>query len=370
MSLQRSLKSPPCLALLLGLALVVSLLAPVPAEVPQDLGVFHPTNDYLRAFRLLSTDRPAAISMFKQIAADNPGTALGAHSLAQAAYYSELRSQAAELYQAVSAGYPGSRYDLGARLALINLEYGYNNIPGSIAATDALITSFGAPGLEEISRAGHDRSALVARFLSLPAEIRLGLSVAYPELMGCVGWQMGRWKEALPIALFAREAFGGVSDGELAYILEEGHPTSFAKDPVQPVDPQVDIKAPKDGQRKGPRPRFKARVRVGDFRYPQVDIQRLEFLVDGQSRRAELIIRSRVNPQPTKGKLFEKLKLTWRPTQPLAQGSHTIELVVPTSGYPGTGPGRARKSVTFVVSKKQDDKEDERDEDDGDEEVW
>jgi len=184
----------------------------------------------------------------------------------------------------------------------------------------------------------------VTRFHGLPLEIQQGLVEAYIDLLACLAIQLERYDDALPLALFNREALPVVAPTRSTYL-----------------DPQVRVKQPKNGQKKGPRPKFKAEVTVGDYRYPQVNLGALQFLVDGQDRRAEVVVESTINKKYLQqGEPFEHLRLTWRPVTRLAPGSHTITLVVQVADYRGAA-GRTRTDLTFTVAKESDDDEDERD---------
>ncbi len=140
--------------------------------------------------------------------------------------------------------------------------------------------------------------------------------------------------------------------------------------PVARLDPAIVYKRPAPGQKTGPRPRVKARVTVGDQRYPQADVHGIVFKVDGKNRTHELERKVKLRRNPQEGKPYQKVKLTWRPAKPLANGEHSVELYVPTLGYSGSGPGATTARVTFWVNNRNDDPADECDEDDDDENDW
>ena len=352
-----------------GLVTMLGLSAlPAGAQVPA-YEEFRPAPEYIQALALVDRGRLAeGVSQWLDIAARNPGTTLAAQSLLQAAFYCPNEGQRESIYRSVASGFPGSRFDLHARLALANLKYRYDDIPRWIQEVDALIRSVGGPGWESIRRAG-DRGQLTRQYQSLPPETQQGLAVCYRELLNAMVFRLKRFDEALPLALFNHETLPGHDDGGsmLVFVLVGGWgaPRQPKVPAVPRIDPQVRMKSPKEGQKKGPRPRFRARVQVGDFRYPQVNLSQLQFLVDGVDLRGELVIRSKVDSKLQVGKVLEKLKLTWRPKSPLSQGPHSITLVVPTAGYTGTGPGISRVTLNFTVRNSRDDEEDECD-DDGD----
>src|ERR1700723_3773510 len=68
---------------------------------------FVPTQQYQQAFNLVQQGGlEQGIQLFGQIAAQNPGTTLGAVSLMRQAYYTTPDSDSIPIYQAVSSGYP------------------------------------------------------------------------------------------------------------------------------------------------------------------------------------------------------------------------------------------------------------------------
>ncbi|MEW6284275.1 MAG: hypothetical protein AB1758_37015, partial [Candidatus Eremiobacterota bacterium] len=124
---------------------------------------FVPTPEYEMAERLLLQNRiEAAREIWARIAAQNPGTTLGAVSLFDQAKWSDTRQEAMAINQAIVTGYPRSQFEVNARLNLLNLQYGYTNMEGWIAAADQLAQSYGGPALEDILR-GRDLDRLTAR---------------------------------------------------------------------------------------------------------------------------------------------------------------------------------------------------------------
>ncbi|MEW6279744.1 MAG: hypothetical protein AB1758_14045 [Candidatus Eremiobacterota bacterium] len=97
--------------------------------------------------------------------------------------------------------------------------------------------------------------------------------------------------------------------------------------PMLVADPRVRVRSPKQGHVTGPRPRIRLETEVGDVRYDQVDLGRLELRLDGQDLKPYLKVRSKIDRKLRPGKPFERLRLEARPPQPLAPGQPTVELV-------------------------------------------
>lgn len=326
-------------------------------------GPFVPTPEYRRAFRLVDEgDRAEGARLFREIAAQNPGTALGAESLFQAAYWSETASLRQAAYLAIIEGYPGSSYEVHARKCLAQIDH-----PGGSArlqAYDQLAQHFGGPALREILKRG-DKNQVVSQFRRLPQEIQGGLVTIYVGIQDILHLTLRRKEDALQVALFNRQAFvfdevaSQQAQSDIYGILSEikfGHPGSYAHLPSPPPQkPTVRVRYPRQGQRTGPRPRIRVECTVGDYRLSQVNLGTLEFTLDGQSLKPLMEVRSKIDTSLKLEQPFERLRLSARPAQPLSPGTHTILLRVPG------GNSETLLSWTFVVAPGCEDEADDED---------
>lgn len=351
------------------LAVLLSILAGLPVQAqPRDYERFQPTAEYQEACRLLNEgQRVEGRRRLLDIAARHPGTTLGARSLGQAAAHVDNNGDSRPILQQIIAGYPNSRFEIGARLDLLALDYG-DRLAEWVVATDRLAQSFGGPALGDIIK-DKNRAALVAQIRALPTEKRRGLRVVYRELHAGLANQLRRFDDALPLALFKREAFAaeGEGSGDLLYDLVNlttGTWTGYRPNP--PKDPTVTIKSPKPDQRKGPRPKIRVEITCGDWHQPQVDLAKLQFGLDQTDLKPLMKVTTKVNNKLKDDQVFERLRLVFRPSQALSPGTHTVSITVPVQGYRGTGPGQTRVTWSFVVSKPHDDPDDEKNDDEDD----
>ncbi|MEW6282063.1 MAG: hypothetical protein AB1758_25890 [Candidatus Eremiobacterota bacterium] len=358
----------------LALLLMVGI-GSVPGQGLRTYEPFVPTQEFREAFRLVDGLQFAeAVRRFRKIAAENPGTTLGAECLFYAAGCNESEADRRAIYHEIIAGYPGSKFEVQARVCLIEMD-----IPGGgeprLLAYDQLARSYGAPPLDGILRWG-DRTRLVRQFRTLHTEFQSGLIPVYRGMLNMLELDLRRLEDALRVALFNREAFafdsieGSKAVGRVESLVSEiaqgGHVMYQA---APRVDPQVTIRAPRPGHRTGPRPKIRVEIAVGDYRVPQVNLGALEWTLDGQDLKPVMEVRSKIDRSLRLDRPFEQLRLTARPAQRLSGGTHTVSLVVPTAGYQGEGPGIARLNWTFVVARDCDDADDERD-DHEDDDRW
>lgn len=335
---------------------------------------FVPSPDYSAAYNLVVKEGRVAegVAKFGEVAAQNPGTTLGAVSLLRQAYWSLPENQVA-IYQAVVAGYPDSHFAIKAKLSLLDIQY--ETLPEQWrVAADQLAQSYGGPALDDIL-SGQNSPQLSAQMQALDIERQLGLMPIYTELQGYISTQTKQYEAALPLALFNRQNFSQYTNANLLnpvqFNLEMLRFGTWKGEPVQVVDPDVRILSPKQGQTKGPRPKIRFQTTVGDYRFAQVDLAKVSLKVDGLDVTSQMAVRSHVRKslKTRPNSLFERLRFKYRPTQRLNAGVHAVEVVIPTMGYSGTGPGVARANWTFQVRNGRDDVDDEQ-VDDGDDDGW
>ena len=367
------------MAVLLAACILGLLGVPSTGQSARVYEPFQATPEFEAGMELVRTGQYSeAFAHYDRLAAQHAGTTLGAESLFKAGFLRSAygaRSDAPAVYREVIRHYPDSEFEITAKLCLIMLEVG-DDYSIRLQRDEQLLRGYGAPGLQEIQR---NRAQSVNQLRSLRADLQLGLVDVYDDVHNLVALQQGQYSDALPLALFMREAFSANpglqgSDFMNNLLLDVTHiqygewPDRSA--PITIVDPTVRIKSPKDGQRKGPRPKIRVQVKGGDWRQPQIDMAKLQFTLDGQDLKPSMRVRTQIatNLKDSKkdSRPFERLRLIVRPAQPLAPGNHVISLTVPVEGYSGTGPGRTSATWSFTVSRPRDEAEDECEDDESD----
>lgn len=372
---------------IVGLAATMLLLPSLPIKGQASEKVYErfvPTPAFKEAQLLLlqgaeDSDVERAAEKFGQIAAQNPGTTLGAVSLLQQALYSDAARSGA-IYQAVIAGYPRSHFEVLARINLLDLQYPGRATPqveAWIEAAGQLGQSYGAPALREIMRGSITGGSDQVR--AMPLEIRMGLMALYSQIQGATAHQLKRYGEAVPLDLFIRDTFGSLAGDQpsrdLVFDIVKAkygiwNPSTYGA--RIPIDPTVRILSPKSNQQKGPRPKIRWETTVGDYTHPQVSVANLKATLDGQDIAPQLKVRSKVRKslKTKSNSVFERLRFTYRPALRLQRGDHTVALEMPTQGYSGSGPGITRVSWTFRVGRDRDDDYDECSDEDEDNDGW
>ena len=324
--------------------------------------------EYRQALQLASRGQATeAIQLLKTLAAQNPRTTLGAVSLFRAASTSGTESVRRGFYSQIINEYPRSRFEIFAREALINMDTGAypRNDALCLEKYDQLVQSFGGASLASVLRG--EKSA-EERVKALSREMQKGLEPVY-NAMSYILDNVGRRNDALTVALFQRNQpnFSGDSGSRIRYLLFEkkfGEWTGYKSEPR--VNPVVRFLKPKNNNRVGTRPKIQWETTAGGWRRPQVTLSRVTVTLDGIDVRNQLTISNKVDSQLRSGPdaIFERIRFTFRPSQPLPFGRHTLLVTVPTGGYSGTGPGQTQARLDFNVSKSEryedDECEDER----------
>lgn len=309
-----------------------------------------------------------AIALLKDVAARNPHTTLGATCLFRAAYASQDADRRI-LYAQVSRDYARSRFDIIARACLINLDTATypRDHQGRLQRYDQMLQSFGAPPLANVL-SGATQASRTMR--TLPLEIQKGFDQCCIDMGGTLVW-LHRPDDALSLAIFQRNnfPFNHGASSRIRYLLAVkrfGDWQGFTAPPDK--DPEVHLIQPKQRQTTGPRPRLAWETTVGDWRYAQVDISKVSVLLDGQEIRDQMTVNSKVygSLSTRPNAVYERLRFSVRPGQPLARGLHRVVITVPVTEYRGMGPGQARINLEFTVGNPKDEREDDDDCDDGD----
>lgn len=267
------------------------------------------------------------------------------------------RAQIVEQLDRLEAGFPNSQYDLWAKLERIDLEN-----PDPAVADRMAVVLIGA-------RTGVDIVDVLKGRRVRVSGIPLGGYYDYlSEVLQGSGQytlehQPGQFPQGnLNLVRFLRESFPFSttvsSVGDYCQQLQEGPPTVPG---LESIPPQVRVVSPRPSQTRSTRPRFRIETVVGDFRYGQVDLARLELTVDGIDLKPHLRVTTRLKRHPKLNKPIERLRLEGRLPTNLAPGEHKVHLLVPAEGFSAPGGVVAATTLdwTFRVQS-QHDPDDER----------
>jgi hypothetical protein len=350
----------------IGFCLAFLLSGACPAQNYPDFDIVQ-EKEYCRALELTDRGRGReAIELLEQIAASHPRSTVGAVSLFRAASIAADFQSRTKYYNQIIAEYPRSRFEIFARASLINLAT--PSIPRDVAERlrqyDQLLQSVGVPPLASVLKGG-PRPARQVRALSL--EIQKGLDTIYGQIGGGLE-QLQRSNDALALAIFQRDLFpfNDRAASRIRYLMvvrKYGRWTGYDGQPDQ--NPRIRFKKPSGCRR----PKLQWETTAGEWRSSQVNISKMVVLLDGRDIRDQMSISTKVYSSFKTGPnaVFERLKFSFRPTQPLAFGKHTLTLSVPVHGYTGTGPGFTQTQLDFVVSEPRDgDRDDEREDEEED----
>ncbi len=362
-----------------GLALLFWLTGESHGQPPRTFEPFQMTTEFRQADQLVTNEQKFSegVDALLALAATHPGTTLGAVSMNRAAYWCAQfdRPRAESIYHSLIAAYPNSRFEICARLNLLNMRFRGQNMEGYLAECDRLLSSYGAPTITQVLSGDRRRLAREAR--SLPLELQYGLDEVYAEARAALSCQLERYADGLKISLFLRQAFVAVEGNEDSIAADVQYDLSFLNYGTWRTgmgtlfaNPEVKLRSPRDGKVTGPRPRIRFETIVGDIRYSQVDLSRIQLTLDGQDITPYLSVRTKIPHRLRDGHPMEKLRFEVRLPMRLAPGLHQAHLVVQVSGYQAksTGPGQTTLTWTFRVGQNQDNPEDECDEWDDDQE--
>lgn len=341
---------------LLGLLTTLPLRGQNPAI--QTYPPFEPTEAYYQATsEVTEGDRQKGLSMLLQLAAANPNTSLGATSLFTAAAYSGAKLDAANLYQRILSEYPRSRFEIQARQGLANQQA---QSPAEwLALMEPLVSSYGAPKANEIvannARAG-------ARLLALPLEYQRAF-VQHYEFLCAVLQNSKRASDSAAICQFGMDYVTKIDPDTRSYFVNYLHGAFddlglnyHTRMPY--INPEVRVRSPK-GQAKGPRPKVRLDVVQRELFLPLIDLESSTFELDGQNVRPQVeVLKHSINPTPKKKQTYERLRLAFRPAQPLSKGSHVFTAFIVVDGYKPGGPGATRVTVRWGCTRDRDDDED------------
>ena len=292
-------------------------------------------------------DRAILRQNIKRIAEQNVGTPLGAKSrvlLVGEILSTEDETGLLDNLEAIVREYPYSNVEIYARSLQIE------RLPkASIAsARSALLTRYGAPTLQEVLA---NRHSAVLKMFALSAGLREDLSIVYQDEDNSLS--EGSYAPRLILAQFQRQLGFEHIESPKSLIRYQNNEPAYEGRLTQ--DPKVKLIKP-SGRQTGQQPKIVVEISDGDFREPQLDWSELQFRLDGQDLKPLMETRSKFDTKMREGKIFERLRLKYRPSQALAPGSHTIEVVAQTHGYrpQDNGLGLTRFQYTFVVPQPHD----------------
>jgi hypothetical protein len=366
--------------LVVNLCLIALVVCPLYGQPARTYEKFVMTAEFRDALRLANEGRPQqAMDKFHQIAAVNPGTTIAAESLFQVAKLQYLafrnREQCLATYSEIISSFPQSRFEVTARCLSVDVTVSRKHHPELwFQKQDEIASSYQAPTIREITQA-RSPATLSARVQSLPLEIQVGLLRLYLSAQMAMGWGAPRYDEAVAVGVFCRRTFSGEAFEEyssksmnvLQWALVQkarasGRSANWESPPV--INPTIVRRGPRAGQKTGNRrPKIWVEITDGDYEQPQVNLAKVQFTVGGQDLTPTMKIDSKLNLTLQSGKVFERLRLTARPTQPLPPGIHEVKIVAPVNGYRGEGPGIATMTWTLTVIPGDDDRDDDEGED-------
>ena len=285
---------------------------------------------------------------FLKMAAEFQGTTWGAVGLGNAALHGDSPAERIIYYQRLATEYAGTEHEIQGRLGVIDLRF-LDNVSARMAARDDLLNELGGPRIAEVLAGGSE--ARSTSIQNLPRKVQKELYVVYYDTWLDLAQMQGQYGSALPVAVFIRDTFdptgvsGGSSTSEIARCLNGGVTVSR---PTRWINPNVSVQTPSEGATVAPTSTLTAQIVVGDVTYHQIDLSKLEILLDGQDAKTYTSIRSQIGTLEP-GQPFETLTLTTTPLTPLTVGAHTLTLVVPTIEYAGQGAGKTSVVRNFRV---------------------
>jgi hypothetical protein len=281
-----------------------------------------------------------ALEIYAKIAKEHPGTTLAATCLFRQAKYSE---NPGPIYEKIIIAYPHSRFEILARLALLNLKY-ERDPSARWLATDQLAQSYGGPSKNTIVDVKNE-SALVSQIKALPREIQDGLSRVYLQIWINVAFEQGKWREGLPLGVFTRDAFFQFNDsieGTVRYNWCMSNGKNWEHTLLVDQDPKIVVRSP--GPVTDTDPTFVFEIDEIPSETP-VSLQKMICKLDDRDFTPDLIVTSQMAPL----EFVDKIYITGQPSTPLNKGVHRLTLTVPVNGYSGTGPGQTTITVDFRV---------------------
>lgn len=297
-----------------------------------------------------------AREMFLQVSAAHPGSSIGAEtkiSAANVAISGQKPDVGKALLQEVISDYSGSRFEVAARMALLQLNLYKMSTETNIQAHSELVTQLGGPSLRELLT-GDDLSSYTFQVRQLHPETQVSLAGVYARLYHLV-YNDNRSGEAARIALFGRQSFdrtplsNNTFSSKLKQALRVKNKIPDAR--TQPSTPVISTVAPIPESTVGSEVELVALISTGTFQQASLDLSKLRVLIDNEdiSESVELAIQVDFELDPSRN--FETVTL--RATRGLSPGRHTVTVRARSSATPfdpPNGPAEAELSWSFLVT--------------------
>lgn len=329
-------------------------------------GPFVPTPEWGRIMKkLTSGNRAQGVAEMRALAARERGTTVGANALATAGVYCEDSALYRQLLDQIISEYPNSTFSLQAQMAKFDLTP-QPTIEAWMSSRDQLYRSLGAPTVPEVFR---NRRAAVAKARNLPLETLQVLMSSYFDYANVLR-HAERYRDCIELCQFGDEAsfqkgiplgWGGLQ--RFAFNTLTNAP-SFdpSSPPVAVISPEVVVRSPQPNRKAGPRPNFHFDIRTGDYKHPQA--MHPVILLDGGDITSSFSFQSKLNLKLKKGPnvFFEVSRYSYRPSQKLSPGSHTITVTVDINRtHKESEPGKTVRSWNFFVAPDCDEGDDDDD---------
>lgn len=327
---------------------------------------FVPTPAYLEAYDLISQagSRPVAVQKFLAIARANPRTTLGAQCLFDAAYYSESLLKSKPIYDEIATVYAGTAFAVYARKSIYILQNGSKSDLEQVGGLDQLIVGLGGPSLAEIVRRPTLSLQRLRQLEENYAEAVADLYLSQVNILIAIK----RFDEALALAKFGKELMQGNDHLNAqfdilisrTYIKKFKIPTPLGDFKSVPIYLKLSLS---DNERRCSRPLVRGEAHTGDFLSRQVYWEDCTVTLDGVDIKGKLNLVYNYPKKLKPGKVFEELKFTYQPSQPLTPGRHVLYVKLRTA-LGESGPVAEQTRTFFVDRSIRDDRDDDDDEQD------
>lgn len=338
-------------------------LGTLPLQAQPGYEKFRPTPEYREATTMVQNwgTRAEGVERLLAIGRAHPQTTMGAQCLFEAATYAEDPARAQAIYEEVGRVYAGTAFAVHARNASFVLQNGEKPDDVIFTGEEQLLASLGAPTLAEIrQRPTQSRQ----RLSQMEENYREAIGYLYASHLRLLN-ALKRYDEAILIGALGRELFPHLKVGfdcldelEMAYIKKFHIPMPLGESKIVPVSLKLNFQ---DQSQTGPRPLIRGTAFTGDFYSSSIDWQHAVVSLDGTDVRPSLNLICTFPKILKPGKVFEKIRFSYRPSQPLTPGRHVFYIKLTPSA------DRARGVVTerTLILNVRRDCEDERDDSEG-----
>lgn len=317
----------------------------------------------------------SAVTLLQQVSQANPGTQFDAEAQLLLAFsYGGPLGQldnARQTYLQVATQFANAPQGFTAQVNLLDIQLLEDGIPFTdyLKGLDALIARAGGPSLA-VLETGRNPALQPVSFLTSDAQLRV-LASLYIVAAGRLVRRPDPestpqlFRQALNIETYALSHMGTFAGASLGEMMHEdvltlagqlGKASSFPPDQTPPRIRQVH-----PNHSAGPHSDITAMLNDGNISESQINLASLKLMVDGTDVTSQVALSVRTSRQVKlgRGQIFQKIKVRYRPPQPLSIGIHTVDLTV--SDLAGNA---ADKSWSFNVHPRAgDDRDDEHGDD-------